>query len=86
MTTTVRTPRQVFDELLRTSVDGDWEGLLDLDTADRVIEMPFAPPGMPKVSDGAALVRHIRGMSNARPWKVSSAENVVAACEAEGAA
>jgi hypothetical protein len=77
MTTTVRTPRQVFDELLRTSVDGDWDGLLDLYAEDTVIEMPFAPPGVPTTSEGATFRQRIKGMAGNRPWKFSSAENVL---------
>src|SRR5437588_12982668 len=75
--TTARTPRQVFDELLRTSVAGDWDGLLALSAEDTVIEMPFAPPGVPAVSDGATFMQRIKAMSSARPWAFTSAENVV---------
>lgn len=71
------TPRQVFEELLRASVDGDWDGLLALYAEDTVIEMPFAPPGVPVVSDGATFRARIKGMAGARPWKFSSAENVL---------
>lgn len=77
MTTTVRTPRQVFDELLRTSVDGDWDGLLDLYAEDTVIEMPFAPPGIPVRSDGAALRQRIKGIADARPWNFDTADDIV---------
>ncbi len=74
---TTRTPRQVFDELLRTSVAGDWDGLLDLYAEDAVIEMPFAPPGVPVTSDATALRQRIKGMADARPWNYDAAENVV---------
>jgi len=70
------TPRQVFGELLRTSVAGDWDALLDLYTEDTVIEMPFAPPGIPVVSDGAALRARITGMAQARPWNYEAADDV----------
>jgi hypothetical protein len=72
--TTVRTPREVFDELLRTTIDGDWDGLLDLYAADLVIEMPFAPPGVPVTSDGAAFRARIKGMAGARPWNFDVAD------------
>jgi ketosteroid isomerase-like protein len=75
--TSTRTPRQVFDELVRTSVEGDWDGLLDLYAEDTVIEMPFAPPGVPVTSDGAALRARIKGMADARPWHFDSADVAV---------
>ena len=74
---TIRTPRQVFDELVRTSVAGDWDGLLDLYAEDAVIEMPFAPPGVPVTSDGAALRSRIKGMAGARPWNFDAADVLV---------
>ena len=75
-TDTVRTPRQVFDELLRTSIAGDWEALIGLYAEDSVIEIPFAPPGVPVVSDGAALRARITGMAQARPWNFEAADDV----------
>ncbi|HJP80012.1 MAG TPA: nuclear transport factor 2 family protein [Pseudonocardiaceae bacterium] len=72
--TTVRTPREVFDELLRTTIDGDWDGLLDLYAADVVIEMPFAPPGVPVISDGPTFHTRIKQMASARPWNFDAAD------------
>lgn len=72
--TTARTPRQVFDELLRTSIAGDWDGLLDLYIDDTVIEMPFAPPGVPVTSDGAQFRTRVKAMAGARPWNFDAAD------------
>jgi hypothetical protein len=75
---TVRTPREVFDELIRATTSGDWASFLALYPDDAVIEIPFAPPGVPVVSDGAAMRERIKGMiDRGRPWNFDSAENVV---------
>jgi hypothetical protein len=76
-TETVRTPRQAFDELIRASVAGDWDAFTGLYPDDAIIEMPFAPPGVPKVSDGAAMHKRITAMARNRPWNFERAENVL---------
>ncbi|HEX4224516.1 MAG TPA: nuclear transport factor 2 family protein [Pseudonocardiaceae bacterium] len=74
---TVRTPRQVFDEMIRATTSGDWESFVALYPDDAVIEMPFAPPGVPVVSDGVAMRERIMGMlDRGRPWNFDAAENV----------
>ncbi|HEX3778763.1 MAG TPA: nuclear transport factor 2 family protein [Pseudonocardiaceae bacterium] len=77
MTETMRGPREVMADLLHSSVDGEWDKFVELYTDDAVIEMPFAPPGVPRVSDGAALRTRILGMAQNRPWTFQRAENVV---------
>jgi uncharacterized protein len=77
MTEAVRSARQVLERLLHTTVNGAWEEFLELFAEDAVIEMPFAPPGVPRVSDGTALRTRIRGMAENRPWTFQRAENVV---------
>lgn len=74
--TEVRTPRQVFDELLRTTIAGDWDGVLALYAEDTVIEMPFAPPTLPRVSDGETFRQRINRRAGLRPWNFTSAEDV----------
>lgn len=78
MTTgTVRTPRQTFDEMIRASVSGDWDAFIALYPDEAVIEMPFAPPGVPRVSDGVSMRERIIGMlSGGRPYNFERAENV----------
>ncbi|HEY4019292.1 MAG TPA: nuclear transport factor 2 family protein [Pseudonocardiaceae bacterium] len=77
-TETVRTPRQAFDELIRSTTSGDWEAFVALYPDDAVIEMPFAPPGVPAVSDGASLRERIIGMmTRGRPYDFDAADNVV---------
>ena len=76
-TGTVRTPRQTFDEMIRASVSGDWEAFIALYPDEAVIEMPFAPPGVPRVSDGVSMRERIIGMlSGGRPYNFERAENV----------
>ena len=75
-TATTRTPRQVFADLLHASIDGDWDGLLALYAEDTVIEMPFAPPGVPTVSDAATFTQRIKAMAGNRPWTFTSARDV----------
>jgi hypothetical protein len=75
---TVRTPRQVFDEMIRAVISGDWESFVAIFRDDAVIEMPFAPPGVPVVSDGIAMRERIVGMmTSGRPWDFDAADNVV---------
>lgn len=77
MTEAALGPRQVLERLLHTTVNGAWEEFLELFSDDTVIEMPFAPPGVPRVSDGAALRSRTLGMAENRPWTFQRAENVV---------
>ncbi|WP_433512690.1 nuclear transport factor 2 family protein [Nonomuraea sp. CA-143628] len=51
---TYPTPREVVDRFLRASVDG---GLADMYAPDVVIEIPFAPPGIPRRSQGREELR-----------------------------
>lgn len=51
---TYPTPREVVTRFLRASVDG---GLADMYAPDVVIEIPFAPPGIPQRSQGREELR-----------------------------
>ncbi|MCA2224439.1 nuclear transport factor 2 family protein [Nonomuraea aurantiaca] len=51
---TYPTAREVVDRFLRASVDG---GLADLYAPDVVIEIPFAPAGIPRRSQGREELR-----------------------------
>lgn len=44
---TTATPREVAERFLRASADNAWDALADLYAPDAVIEIPFAPPGIP---------------------------------------
>jgi ketosteroid isomerase-like protein len=50
--TTTATPREVVERFLRASADNAWDDLADLYAPDSVIELPFAPPGVPKRLEG----------------------------------
>ncbi|MEV5705859.1 nuclear transport factor 2 family protein [Actinoallomurus sp. NPDC052274] len=51
-TSTTATPREVVERFLRASADNAWDDLADLYAPDSVIELPFAPPGVPKRFEG----------------------------------
>ena len=77
MTNPVSSPREVFERLLHTSVTGAWDEFVELYSDDAVIEMPFALPGIPRTSDGAALRARILAMAANRPWTFDRSENVI---------
>jgi ketosteroid isomerase-like protein len=56
-TTPVRSARQTVELLLHTTVSGDRDQMADLYAADAVIEIPFAPDGMPSVTEGRETLR-----------------------------
>jgi uncharacterized protein len=49
---TTATPRQVVERFLRASADNAWDDLADLYAPDAVIEIPFAPRGIPRRFQG----------------------------------
>jgi uncharacterized protein len=50
-------PRAVVERFLRASAGNEWDDLADLYADDAVIEMPFAPPGVPRRSAGREVHR-----------------------------
>jgi ketosteroid isomerase-like protein len=56
-TGTVRTARETVELLLRTTVSGTRDQIADLYAPDVVIEIPFAPDGIPAVTEGRETMR-----------------------------
>jgi ketosteroid isomerase-like protein len=68
--------REVFDKFLAASVNNAWDELADLYAEDAVIELPFAPAGVPQRSQGREGFRsRFAGAGEVR--KVVKADNVV---------
>jgi len=53
----VRTARETVELLLRTTVSGTRDQIADLYAPDVVIEIPFAPDGIPAVTEGRETMR-----------------------------
>ncbi|WP_214416478.1 nuclear transport factor 2 family protein [Sphaerisporangium fuscum] len=51
------TPREIIDRRRRLVLDKDADGFADLFAADGVVELPFAPPGMPRRIEGRDAIR-----------------------------
>lgn len=51
------TPRDVIARRRSLILDHDMDGFVGLFAADGVIELPFAPPGMPKRIEGREAIR-----------------------------
>jgi len=49
--------REVFDQFLAASVENRWDDLADLYAEDVVIEMPFTPAGVPRLTKGREELR-----------------------------
>jgi ketosteroid isomerase-like protein len=49
---TAATPRQVVERFLRASADNAWDDLADLYAPDALIDLPFAPPDIPRRFQG----------------------------------
>jgi ketosteroid isomerase-like protein len=56
-TPTSVSPREVAERFLRASATNQWDELADLYSDDAVIEFGFAPPGMPKSTQGREVHR-----------------------------
>ncbi|WP_328645722.1 nuclear transport factor 2 family protein [Amycolatopsis sp. NBC_00348] len=68
--------REVFDRFLAASVENRWDDLADLYAEDVVIEMPFTPAGVPRLTKGREeLRRRFRAAGGVR--RLVKAENVV---------
>jgi ketosteroid isomerase-like protein len=67
---------QVFDRFLAASVENRWDDLADLYAEDVVIEMPFTPAGVPRLTKGREeLRRRFRAAGEVR--RLVKADNVV---------
>ena len=85
---TVTTPRQVVERFIRASADNAWDDVADLYAPDAVIELPFAPPGIPGRFEGreghrarfkaVAPARRFTKVDPLRIWETSDPEVVIA--------
>lgn len=65
MAATSRTPRETVELLLRTTVEGSRDDIADLYDPDVVIEIPFAPDGIPSETKGRENMRaRMRGAAS----------------------
>jgi ketosteroid isomerase-like protein len=82
------TPREVVERFLRASADNAWDDVADLYAPDAVIELPFAPPGVPPRFEGREghrarfkAVAPARRFTKVDPlvlWETSDPEVVIA--------
>ena len=71
-------PRAVFERFLTASLDSDLGKLADFYAEDVVIEMPFAPEGVPKRSEGREPLRaRLSSFAGRRPWTFDKIDSVV---------
>lgn len=75
MPETTRTPRETIELFLRTAVEGTRDELADLYAPDVVIEMPFAPGGVPVTTKGQDSLRAQMNAAAGR-WNFTSVDNV----------
>jgi uncharacterized protein len=68
-------PQQVIEGLLRATVEGRRDETVDFYAADAMIEMPFAPPGMPAISGGREELRS-RMKAAEGLWEFSAVDHV----------
>lgn len=53
------TAREVYERSLALAAAGDFDGWADLHAPDAVVEIPFAPPGMPQRVEGRDEIRGV---------------------------
>jgi len=53
----VSSPRDVFERVLRAIQDGEMDVYADLFAASASLELPFAPPGVPRRIEGREAIR-----------------------------
>jgi ketosteroid isomerase-like protein len=70
-----RTPRETVELLLHTVVHGRRPEIADLYAADVRIENPWAPPGVPRVSEGRAAMKE-RMAQTEHLWSFDSVQDV----------
>jgi uncharacterized protein len=75
MSETARTPRETIDLFLRTAVEGTRDQLADLYAPDVLIEIPFAPGGIPATARGRDTMRSQMKAAEGR-WSFTSVDNV----------
>ena len=68
--------RAVFDAFLAASVENRWDDLADLYAPDVVIEMPFTPAGVPRLTHGREELRS-RFLAAGKVRRLVKADNVV---------
>lgn len=68
--------RAVFDAFLAASVENRWDDLADLYAPDVVIEMPFTPAGVPRLTKGREELRS-RFLAAGQVRRLVKAANVV---------
>jgi ketosteroid isomerase-like protein len=68
--------RAVFDAFLAASVENRWDDLADLYAPDVVIEMPFTPAGVPRLTRGREELRS-RFLAAGKVRRLVKADNVV---------
>lgn len=69
-------PRTVVERFVETSAKGAYDQIADFYAEDAVIEMPFAPPGIPPTSQGRELFR-TRFKSVEGMWTIDDIDNVI---------
>ena len=52
-----RSPRDVFEDMLRVILERRFDAYADLFAEDAVFELPFAPPGVPRRIEGREEIR-----------------------------
>jgi ketosteroid isomerase-like protein/ferredoxin len=77
-TSSVRTTREVVDQIIQYMLDIDMAGFGDLWTEDGVVELLFAPQGAPRALRGRDTIREylIKGQA-ATPLKLEKIEDLV---------
>jgi ketosteroid isomerase-like protein len=69
-------PAAVFKHFLDASVNNDWDAVADTYAEDAVVEIPFAPPGVPTTTKGREVLR-ARFKGAGKIFTFSSADPVV---------
>jgi ketosteroid isomerase-like protein len=60
-------PREIVERFIQATADNAWDDLADLYAADVVIEIPFAPPGVPRRTEGRETLRErFKGVAGLR--------------------
>jgi ketosteroid isomerase-like protein len=71
-----RTPLEVLDSRRRLVVDRDLDGFADLFATDGVLELPFAPPPMPRRLEGRESIRAFSIAGAKPPMEIEDLETV----------
>jgi ketosteroid isomerase-like protein len=70
-----RTARETVEQFLRTTVEGTRDQMADFYAPDVVVEIPFAPPGIPHTTKGGDTIR-ARMKAVEGLWSFESVDNV----------